>query len=417
MNIERFTGPGSTPSRRRFWDDAMSVVHASRKLPGTNVKVLEDPTGSVISVPDSRKKGGGAACNCPLPDEDCPHSIGISIKFDDTDIDEDDFLEFTDSINTGGIAIYKFDNGDGTHTIEVYGWHFTGTEFSDFVIPDASFFNVYHNICITLNRVDDATVNVAITVDGSSDSFTMDTPAHPTDTLRIGSISPSGGVHRTISCVKLLANPDNTEEDFSFPADSFDSLIGGASIVDGALRIDEDDNEDSYGLKTMVPAYNLACAFVCGGNPIQLQFTGDINGTCDSGIVITTVNPQSFDGSVTPTAGTVIDTATLCSASTDSTAGRLHWACGATTDEQDFTFAYGIGIVTTAGSIYGTSFSVGDWVFLTGPFGIYPGGPLGGCGPCNASGHAANLILPDVLNTISITEFGVTQVINVTFSF
>lgn len=62
MTFEPFTGPGSTPERRRFWDDAMSTVEASRKLPGKNVTVYEDPTGTLISVPDSRKKGSTGAC-------------------------------------------------------------------------------------------------------------------------------------------------------------------------------------------------------------------------------------------------------------------------------------------------------------------------------------------------------------------
>ncbi len=73
-------------------------------------------------------------------------------------------------------------------------------------------------------------------------------------------------------------------------------------------------------------------------------------------------------------------------------------------------------MVTTAGSIYGTTFSIGDWVLVTGAYGIYPFGPLGGCGPCDASGHAATLIVPGSLNTISLTEFGVTQDINITFT-
>src|SRR5258708_23048010 len=62
VTFDPFTGPGSTPARRRFWDNVMIAAHASRKLPGQNVKVYEDPTGSVISVPDSRKKGSECPC-------------------------------------------------------------------------------------------------------------------------------------------------------------------------------------------------------------------------------------------------------------------------------------------------------------------------------------------------------------------
>ncbi len=41
MNLEPFTGPGSTPSRRRFWDKVTAYVIAAQKVAGRNVSVAE----------------------------------------------------------------------------------------------------------------------------------------------------------------------------------------------------------------------------------------------------------------------------------------------------------------------------------------------------------------------------------------
>jgi hypothetical protein len=51
MNLPKFTGPGSTPIRRRFWDQIAQTVIASRKVQGRNVTVSEHPgKGTVINV-------------------------------------------------------------------------------------------------------------------------------------------------------------------------------------------------------------------------------------------------------------------------------------------------------------------------------------------------------------------------------
>ncbi len=68
--MKSFTGPGSTPSRRRFWDQVTDSVNASRKIAGRFVTVDEYPgKGSVINVPDSNRGrgGGGGGATCPTP--------------------------------------------------------------------------------------------------------------------------------------------------------------------------------------------------------------------------------------------------------------------------------------------------------------------------------------------------------------
>ncbi len=72
MNLDSFTGPGSTPSRRRFWDRVTVAVIASQKVAGRNVSVdVHDGQGTMVSVPDTRVKPSGGACG-PVP---C-HCIG-----------------------------------------------------------------------------------------------------------------------------------------------------------------------------------------------------------------------------------------------------------------------------------------------------------------------------------------------------
>ncbi len=62
MNLDSFTGPGSTPSRRRFWDKITEAVIASQKIAGKNVTVSEHPGyGTIINV--DRGEGGGACCD------------------------------------------------------------------------------------------------------------------------------------------------------------------------------------------------------------------------------------------------------------------------------------------------------------------------------------------------------------------
>ncbi len=62
MNLDKFTGSGSTPSRRRFWDKVQQAVMASRKTQGRNASVDEqEGQGTVISFPDQKT----TAITCP----------------------------------------------------------------------------------------------------------------------------------------------------------------------------------------------------------------------------------------------------------------------------------------------------------------------------------------------------------------
>ncbi len=65
MNLDSFTGPGSTPSRRRFWDKVSAAVIASQKVQGDNVSVEEHQgMGTIINVPNPNRRPTGTTGAC-----------------------------------------------------------------------------------------------------------------------------------------------------------------------------------------------------------------------------------------------------------------------------------------------------------------------------------------------------------------
>ncbi len=68
--MESFKGEGSTPSRRRFWDQVTQTVNQSRKIAGRFVTVDEHyGKGSVINVAESAaRRGSSPTLNCPTGD-------------------------------------------------------------------------------------------------------------------------------------------------------------------------------------------------------------------------------------------------------------------------------------------------------------------------------------------------------------
>ncbi len=72
MNLDKFKGAGSTPSRRRFWDKVTEAVVASQKQEGRNVSVnVHDGQGSVISFPDQTPSAPPAATGACCVGTDC----------------------------------------------------------------------------------------------------------------------------------------------------------------------------------------------------------------------------------------------------------------------------------------------------------------------------------------------------------
>ncbi len=75
--MNKFTGPGSTPSRRRFWDKVQQAVTAAQKKAGRNASVDErEGQGTVINFPDQTPSIVTGACcigtDCTITTEaDC----------------------------------------------------------------------------------------------------------------------------------------------------------------------------------------------------------------------------------------------------------------------------------------------------------------------------------------------------------
>ncbi len=75
MNLDSFTGPGSTPSRKRFWDKVTALVNASQKRAGRHVSVEEYiAKGTLISVPGDAsglRRPSTSTGACCFDDETC----------------------------------------------------------------------------------------------------------------------------------------------------------------------------------------------------------------------------------------------------------------------------------------------------------------------------------------------------------
>ena len=108
--MKPFAGPGSTPSRRRFWDQVTDAVNASRKIAGQFVTVDEHPgMGTVVNVDDtsSRRPAGGT---CPDVESITMISDGIQICTDCIDLtdtpfgNQGSFLIYANYLNTTKIV-------------------------------------------------------------------------------------------------------------------------------------------------------------------------------------------------------------------------------------------------------------------------------------------------------------------------
>lgn len=185
---------------------------------------------------------------CELPDGDCPHAICFELNLDADDTSDRDFIELDQSV-----SMYY----DGN-------WQIYGQSGSESLAPSGTVFGVWHSFVIQITRIDDTTTHIEWSVDGVSGTGFDDVTgsSFTSSNIIFGAINGSGNAHRSLRNIFVVSNPDTSEEDFSFPPDSFDSFSGGASIVGGELRID-DIVGDAYAEKDFDPAYNLACAPCC----------------------------------------------------------------------------------------------------------------------------------------------------------
>ena len=199
---------------------------------------------------------GGASC--ALSGE-CPHSICFQVRLD-TPEGFGDFMRFSTADDSNYIGVTAYLAGGTTFTWEVYD--FATFNFADVTPAIDPHDGEYHTVIVQMHRIDNETITVTLTVDGISNSYDVEPGDIPFSKIQLGGINAGEGapLHRLMGCLSVLGNPDNdAEEDFSFPASSFDSFTGGASVVDDILVIDDDDAGEAYATKTLDVPFNLIC--------------------------------------------------------------------------------------------------------------------------------------------------------------
>ncbi len=117
--LKPFKGPGSTPSRRRFWAQLADAVNASRKIAGRHVSVDVHPgKGTLVNVDDtSARRGGGSG-----PPTVCPSGDEIMVSFSG--------IVSCGCLTDGTLSYWGIDNGlvNSAFTLT----RFSSTEFSFF---------------------------------------------------------------------------------------------------------------------------------------------------------------------------------------------------------------------------------------------------------------------------------------------
>lgn len=251
MKSNKIPKQGTTLTRKDFWDTVLDIVGTQKKVEGRNVKVTEfDGYGTIIDAIRERAATVSGCGACSLPDCVCPHAISCEIKFDSDDTSGQDFLEIWNADGTAGFGLYTFHTG----SISIYSL----TSGNLDIAVSGGFANVWHSVCAQFCRSDNTHIEVTLIVDGVSDVATMEVPSDFVASKIYAGAKYGGGVaKRTLRCVSALGAPG--ESNFNFPADSFDSLTAGASIVDGALRIESTDSVDAYGEKTLSSTWDMVC--------------------------------------------------------------------------------------------------------------------------------------------------------------
>ncbi len=112
MNLDKFTGSGSTPSRRAFWDKVAEALLASQKREGRNASVQEHQgQGTVINFPDQTPSAPvtptGACCvgtDCSITTESECDDMEGTYQGDGTDCDPNPCLT-----SCGGFTSFSAD--------------------------------------------------------------------------------------------------------------------------------------------------------------------------------------------------------------------------------------------------------------------------------------------------------------------
>lgn len=165
------------------------------------------------------------------------------------------------------------------------------------------------------------------------------------------------------------------------------------------------------------------CCCSCDGCcEVTYDLTYTASGTCNSGIAVSTIVPGHAAGTAkfhSESGGG----ATFCDGfvpnDIDNGNGQLQLTCsGADPYILNLFLSTLLVKVLTDGTLDGIPFVAGDWVLLIGSI-TYDFATLGDCGACTGTfvSPTAIKVLPDITNTHTVTQGGITSVITLEFSF
>ncbi len=196
---------------------------------------------------------------------------------------------------------------------------------------------------------------------------------------------------------------------------------GACCLVDACTITTESDctgmGGTYHGDGSTCPA---SCTVACDGSvTVNASLTGSVNGTCPSGIVITTTVPGTKTGTYPFTSESSLGTAIYCTFGgggddMEITNGNQHLVCGASSQDTALFISMRLVQVVTAGDIEGINRNAGDWCLLVGGFANITG--FGTCAACFISASTNVQVFPDITNTITFTISGVTANITLIFS-
>lgn len=164
------------------------------------------------------------------------------------------------------------------------------------------------------------------------------------------------------------------------------------------------------------------CEFVCDGSvSVHHEISVTVSGSCDSGITFDGSGSDSADTTFNSLSSPPVGTAIYCTSNgqpeINDENSSLTVTCGAETQD-GFIFLSALLVrITTAGTINSNSYDVGDWVLLVGSISNdWPG--FGDCDTCSGTfiAPADHQVFPNVPNTLVLTQGGVTNTIDYTFS-
>src|ERR1051326_1867178 len=240
-------------------EDAEEFARLLDELPTAETlykgRVVEDITNLPIGRfhPQPRTRVQIRGLTQPPPPSGCRYSISF-----DFNIDSSEYV-------SGSFGGELFDSGtmffQPYYDASVVTFYLNSFDSLD--ISTSGFFDVWHTFTLTITeKVDHSGWDSTADIDGApfTGDGSLDRLAVCIDNIKFGSLFQDNFAHRSLRNIAIsIAN-----QTFNFTPDSFDSFVGGASIVGGTeLRIDQPNFHDAYARKNFDRDMTLCCSRDC----------------------------------------------------------------------------------------------------------------------------------------------------------